>query len=54
MIFYKQPNLGEGMQDRIFGREAEIKVLDQLWFSHEAEFLAIYLWKASSWKDPFN
>jgi AAA+ ATPase superfamily predicted ATPase len=29
-------------QERIFGREAEIKVLDTLWTSPEAEFLAIY------------
>src|SRR3990167_6124886 len=29
-------------QKKIFGREAEIKILDNLWKSTEAEFLAIY------------
>ncbi|MBM3208491.1 MAG: ATP-binding protein [Chlamydiae bacterium] len=29
-------------QEKIFGREAEIKILDNLWKSSEAEFLAIY------------
>ena len=29
-------------QEKIFGRENEIKILDNLWESSEAEFLAIY------------
>jgi len=29
-------------QEKIFGRETEIKILDSLWKSSEAEFLAIY------------
>ena len=30
------------MKEKIFGREGEIKILDQLWSSNDAEFLAIY------------
>ena len=30
------------MSEKIFGREKEIQVLDQIWSSNEAEFLAIY------------
>src|SRR5260221_14757206 len=42
MILHNQPNRGYMTQENIFGREKEIKELDQLWSSTEAEFLALY------------
>ncbi len=40
-------------KEKIFGREAEIKILDNLWKSSEAEFLAIY-GRHRRWKNLFN
>ena len=42
MINHNQPNRENLVSKKIFGREKEIQVLDQIWSSNEAEFLAIY------------